>query len=52
MIQVGGIEYAVFRSLKKHAILEENFCDLFRGGSQDIKLEKFIKTRYPAPFAK
>lgn len=41
-----------FRSLKLHAILEDNFCDLLRRGSQDIKLENFIKTRYLGPFAK
>lgn len=41
-----------FRTLRKHAILQENFCDLFREGSQKMKSEKFIKARYQGPFAK
>lgn len=39
------------RSLRNHAILQENFCDLFRGGSQEMKSERFIKTRYQGTFA-
>lgn len=48
LIQVEGTQYTEAQRLKRTCHIRGDFCvcELFRGGSQEMKLEKFIEARY------